>query len=330
MLLAPAVVNRKGEHVDLVEEFRTQGFVRLRVNGKVIEIEAFPKLDKMKSTPSRWWWIACGSPASNEAESSKVLKQRLAESFETCLRVGEGKALAINMDAGAKAAETLFSSKFSCPACDYSLQEMEPRLFSFNNPMGACPECDGLGEITFSIPSELSRIRAFRFAGGAIRGWDRRNQFYYQMLAGLSQHYKFDLEKPFDQLDDAAKQVVLYGSGKQRFRSSIQANAANPSFARDVFEGIVPNLQRRYRETDSMAVREELAKYISNKACPQCSGTRLRTEARHVKVDGRTLHEISSMPLKDAKVWFDGVKLTKQKMAIAEEFSKRFLRAYRS
>ena len=322
MLLAPAVVNRKGEHVDLVEEFRAQGFVRLRVNGKVIEIEAFPKLDKMKKHTIEVVVDRLKLPAADEAEGGKVLKQRLAESFETCLRVGEGKALAVNMETGAKSAETLFSSKFSCPACDFSLSEMEPRLFSFNNPMGACPECDGLGDITFFDPKRIVAYPGLSLAGGAIRGWDRRNQFYYQMLTGLSQHFKFDLETPFDQLDESAKQVVLFGSGKQKVPFKYPGERGKPIIREDVFEGIVPNLQRRYRETDSLAVREELSKYISEKACPQCAGTRLRTEARHVKVDGRTLHEISAMPLKDAKVWFDGVKLTKQKMAIAEKILK--------
>jgi excinuclease ABC subunit A len=322
MLLAQAVVNRKGEHVDLVEEFRAQGFVRLRVDGKVIEIEAFPKLDKMKKHTIEVVVDRLKLPAADEAEGGKVLKQRLAESFETCLRVGEGKALAVNMDTGAKSPDTLFSSKFSCPACDFSLQEMEPRLFSFNNPMGACPECDGLGEITFFDPKRIVAYPGLSLAGGAIRGWDRRNQFYYQMLAGLSQHFKFDLEKPFDQLDETARQIVLYGSGKQKVPFKYPGERGKPIIREDVFEGIVHNLERRYRETDSMAVREELAKYISNKACPQCAGTRLRTEARHVKVDGRTLHEISSMALKDAKVWFDGVKLSKQKMAIAERILK--------
>ncbi len=322
LLLAPAVVNRKGEHVDLIEEFRAQGFVRLRVNGKVIEIDAVPKLDKMKKHTIEVVVDRLKLPGANEAEGERVLKQRLAESFETCLRVGDGKALAVNLDAAAAPAETLFSSKFSCPACDFSLSEMEPRLFSFNNPMGACPECDGLGEITFFDPKRIVAYPGLSLAGGAIRGWDRRNQFYYQMLSGLAQHFKFDLECPFDQLDEEAKQVVLFGSGKQKIPFKYPGERGKPIVREDVFEGIVHNLERRYRETDSMAVREELAKYISNKACPQCAGTRLRKEARHVKVDGRTLHEISSMPLKDAKSWFDGVKLSKQKMAIADKILK--------
>ncbi len=322
LLLAPAVVNRKGEHVDLIEEFRAQGFVRLRVNGKVIEIDAVPKLDKMKKHTIEVVVDRLKLPGANEAEGERVLKQRLAESFETCLRVGDGKALAVNLDAAAAPAETLFSSKFSCPACDFSLSEMEPRLFSFNNPMGACPECDGLGEITFFDPKRIVAYPGLSLAGGAIRGWDRRNQFYYQMLSGLAQHFKFDLERPFDQLDEEAKQVVLFGSGKQKIPFKYPGERGKPIVREDVFEGIVHNLERRYRETDSMAVREELAKYISNKACPQCAGTRLRKEARHVKVDGRTLHEISSMPLKDAKSWFDGVKLSKQKMAIADKILK--------
>ncbi|MBL8521590.1 MAG: excinuclease ABC subunit UvrA, partial [Betaproteobacteria bacterium] len=216
MLLAPAVVNRKGEHADLVDEFRAQGFVRLRVNGKVIEVDAFPKLDKMKKHTIEVVVDRLKLPAQGDSEGLKIVRQRLAESFETCLRVGEGKALAVNLEADAGPAETLFSSKFSCPTCDFSLSEMEPRLFSFNNPMGACPECDGLGEITFFDPKRIVGYPGLSLAGGAIRGWDRRNQFYFQMLVGLAQHFKFDVERPYDQLAEEVRQVVLYGSGKQK------------------------------------------------------------------------------------------------------------------
>jgi excinuclease ABC subunit A len=323
MLLAPAVVNRKGEHVDLVEEFRSQGFVRLRVDGKVIEIDDFPKLDKMKKHTVEVVVDRLKLPDGADADAKKVLKQRLAESFETSLRVGDGKVIAVNLDAGKnKPAETLFSSKFSCPSCDFSLQEMEPRLFSFNNPMGACPGCDGLGEITFFDPRRIVAYPGLSLAGGAIRGWDRRNQFYHQMLQGLAQHYGFDIEQPFDQLAEDTRQIILFGSGKQKIAFKYPGERGKPVVREDVFEGIVHNLERRYRETDSMAVREELAKYISNKACPQCAGTRLRIEARHVRVGDRTLHEISSMPLKDARAWFDQVRLAPQKMAIAEKILK--------
>ncbi len=307
MLLAPAVVGRKGEHLDLVDEFRSQGFVRLRVNGKVIEIDAFPNLDKQKKHTIE--------VVVDRLTAAPELKQRIAESFETCLRIGGNKAIAVAMDGGK---ETLFSSKFACPSCDYSLAEMEPRFFSFNNPMGACPKCDGLGEITFFDPKRIVTYPGLSLAGGAIKGWDRRNQFYFQMLIGLAEHFQFDIDMPFDKLTDAAQQTILFGSGKEKVPFNYPGERGKPIVRQDVFEGIVPNLERRYRETDSMAVREELAKYISTKHCPECDGTRLRSEARNVRVADKSLHEISAMALKDASRWFANVKLSPQKAAIAE------------
>jgi excinuclease ABC subunit A len=311
MLLAPVVVNRKGEHLDMIEQFRSQGFVRLRVNGKVIEIDAFPKLDKQKKHTIE--------VVVDRLKVAPDMKQRLAESFETCLRVGDGKALAVNLDA---TNETLFSSKFSCPHCDYSLPEMEPRLFSFNNPMGACQKCDGLGNITFFDPKRIVSYPGLSLAGGSIKGWDRRNQFYFQMLLGLAGHYQFDIDLPFEKLSEDAKQVVLFGSGKEKIAFKYPGERGRAIVKEEVFEGIVVSLERRYRETDSMAVREELAKYISNKTCPDCDGTRLRAEARNVRVGDKTLHEISAMPLKLAHGWFEQVQLTPQKMQIADKILK--------
>ena len=307
MLLAPAVVDRKGEHVELVDEFRSQGFVRLRVDGKVIEIDAFPKLDKQKKHTIE--------VVVDRIKTAPDLKQRIAESFETSLSVGNGKALTVELDSKK---EQLFSSKFACPLCDYSLSEMEPRLFSFNNPMGACPTCDGLGEITFFDPKRIVSYPGLSLAGGAIKGWDRRNQFYFQTLTGLAEHYQFDIDKPFDKLTAEAQQIILSGSGKDKIPFKYPGERGKPVIRSDVFEGIVPNLERRYRETDSTAVREELAKYISTKACTECAGTRLRKEARNVRVGDKSLHEISAMALKEAARWFAAVKLTPQKMAIAE------------
>ena len=318
-LLAPVVVNRKGEHLEMVEEFRSQGFVRLRVDGKVIEIDAFPKLDKMKKHTIEVVVDRLKVAPDSTTGSLQALKQRLAESFETCLRVGESKAIAVNMETGK---EILFSSKFSCPSCDYSISEMEPRLFSFNNPMGACPACDGLGQITFFDPKRIAAYPGLSLAGGAIKGWDRRNQFYFQMLLGLAQHYAFDIDKPFDQLLPEVQQLILYGSGKEKISFKYPGERGRPILREEVFEGIVPNLERRYRETDSLAVREELAKYISTKSCPDCEGTRLRIEARHVRVGEKNLHELSAMALKDSRRWFDEVKLAPQKMAIAERILK--------
>jgi len=311
MLLAPVVVNRKGEHVDMIEEFRAQGFVRLRVNGKVIEIDAFPKLDKMKKHTIE--------VVVDRLKVAEDAKQRLAESFETSLRVGGAKVVAVNMDTSK---ETLFSSKFACPVCDYSLSEMEPRLFSFNNPMGACQKCDGLGQITFFDPKRIVAYPGLSLAGGAIRGWDRRNQFYFQILVGLAAHYQFDIDKPFDQLDAQTQQLILFGSGKTRIAFKYPGERGKPILREETFEGIVPSLERRHRETDSMAVREELAKYISTKVCPECEGTRLRIEARNVKVGERTIFELSAMSLKDSFKWFDNVRLPPQKMAIADRILK--------
>ena len=311
MLLAPVVVNRKGEHVDMIEEFRSQGFVRLRVNGKVIEIDAFPKLDKMKKHTIE--------VVVDRLKVAAEAKQRLAESFETSLRVGGAKVIAVNMDT---AKESLFSSKFACPVCDYSLSEMEPRLFSFNNPMGACQTCDGLGQITFFDPKRIVAYPGLSLAGGAIKGWDRRNQFYFQILVGLAGHYQFDIDKPFDKLAAETQQLILYGSGKTKIAFKYPGERGKPILREDTFEGIVPSLERRHRETDSMAVREELSKYISTKICPDCEGTRLRTEARNVRVGDRTIHELSAMSLKDSFRWFDNVKLSTQKMAIADRILK--------
>ena len=311
MLLAPVVVNRKGEHVDMIEQFRAQGFVRLRVNGKVIEIDAFPKLDKMKKHTIE--------VVVDRLKVATDAKQRLAESFETSLRVGGAKVIAVNMETNK---ETLFSSKFACPVCDYSLSEMEPRLFSFNNPMGACQTCDGLGQITFFDPKRIVAYPGLSLAGGAIKGWDRRNQFYFQILLGLAAHYQFDIDKPFDQLAPETQQLILYGSGKTKISFKYPGERGKPILREETFEGIVPSLERRHRETDSMAVREELSKYISTKTCPECEGTRLRTEARNVKVGEKTIHELSAMSLKDSFQWFDKVKLSAQKMAIADRILK--------
>ena len=199
---------------------------------------------------------------------------------------------------------------------------MEPRLFSFNNPMGACPTCDGLGQITFFDPKRIVAYPGLSLAGGAIKGWDRRNQFYFQILLGLAAHYQFDMDKPFDQLAPETQQLILYGSGKTKIAFKYPGERGKPILREDIFEGIVPSLERRHRETDSMAVREELSKYISTKACPDCEGTRLRAEARNVKVGDKTIHELSAMSLKDSFRWFDNVKLSAQKMAIADRILK--------
>ncbi|MCA0423823.1 MAG: excinuclease ABC subunit UvrA [Proteobacteria bacterium] len=311
MILAPVVANRKGEQLDLFAELRAQGFARVRVDGKVYEIDAVPHLAKSQKHSV--------DVVVDRLKVRDDMRQRLAESFETALRHAEGRAIALEMDSGQ---EHLFSAKFACPVCSYALQELEPRLFSFNNPMGACPKCDGLGVIQFFDPKRVVVHPELSLAAGAIRGWDKRNQFYFQMLVSLAAHYEFNIETPFEQLPEEIRNVVLFGSGRQviRFR---YLNEKGTRFDRDhTFEGIIPNLERRYKETDSQAVREELAKFVSNTTCPHCAGTRLRIEARHVRVGEKTLHDISRLPLGEARNYFNLLTLTGHKAQVAEKILK--------
>ncbi len=311
MILSPLVVGRKGEQMDLFDELRAQGFVRLRINGRVYEIDALPKLHKTKKHTVE--------VVVDRLKVSPDAKQRLAESFETALRHADGRALAVEMDSGH---EHLFSAKFSCPICSYSLPELEPRLFSFNNPMGACPRCDGLGQITFFDPKRVVAFPHLSLASGAIKSWDRRNQFYFQMLTSLARHYQFDLEVPFEQLTADIQTIILSGSGKEKILFSYLNESGRKNKQENTFEGIIPNLERRYKETDSQAVREELAKYLNSMTCPECTGTRLRKEARHVRVGGRAIYEINALPLKQARIFFDQVQLSGHKHAIAERIVK--------
>jgi excinuclease ABC subunit A len=307
MILAPVVSGRKGEQHDLFEELRAQGFVRLRVDGTIYEMDALPKLAK-------------SSKHSVDVVVDRLTvradqKQRLAESFETALRHADGRAVALESDSGV---EHLFSAKFACPVCSYSLPELEPRLFSFNNPMGACPECDGLGSIQFFDPKRVVAHPDMSLASGAIRGWDRRNQFYFQMLTSLAAHFGFDVDKPFGSLPEAVQTLLLYGT-KEKIPFSYLTERGKTAVRVHDFEGIIPSLQRRYRETDSVVVREELAKYLNNKVCPVCSGTRLRSEARNVKVADRPLYEISAMPLRECAEFFKHLALPGHKAQVAEK-----------
>jgi len=308
MILAPVVANRKGEQLDLFEELKAQGFVRLRVDGKIYEMDALPQLAKTtKHTVD---------VVVDRLKVKEDMKQRTAESLETALRLADGKAIALEMDTEK---EHLFSAKFSCPLCDYSLAELEPRLFSFNNPMGACPKCDGLGNISFFDPKRVVAFPTLSLASGAIKGWDKRNQFYFQMLASLAAHYNFDLEMAFEELPEHIQSVLLNGSGREVIAFKY-LNERGTFFGKThTFEGILNNLQRRYRESDSSAVREELAKYLNNQACPDCAGTRLRREARHVKVGNKNIHEVCEVPLKQALTFFEKLKLQGAKLAIADK-----------
>ncbi|MDH3288345.1 MAG: excinuclease ABC subunit UvrA [Betaproteobacteria bacterium] len=314
MILAPLIVGRKGEQADLFEELRAQGFVRVRIDGDVHEIEQLPKLKKnLKHTVEI---------VIDRLKVRPDAKQRLAESFETALRHADGRALAIEMDTGN---EHLFSAKFACPVCSYSLPELEPRLFSFNNPMGACPRCDGLGTVSFFDPRRVVAFPDLSLASGAIKGWDRRNQFYFQMLQSLASHYAFDIEAPFETLPERVHDVVLNGSGAEKIKFIYVGERGNRFTREHTFEGVIPSLQRRYRETDSNVVREELAKHLSTQHCPECDGTRLRREARNVTVTGRPIYDISAMTLAHAIEFFETLTLTGVKQAIAEKIVKEIV-----
>ncbi|HXZ48615.1 MAG TPA: excinuclease ABC subunit UvrA [Usitatibacter sp.] len=314
MILSPLVVGRKGEHAELFDELRAQGFVRVRIDGEVHEIDQLPKLDRNRKHTVE---IVIDRVRIERAEGpGPGLAQRVAESFETALRHADGRALAVEMDTRR---EHLFSARFACPLCSYSIPELEPRLFSFNNPLGACPRCDGLGEITFFDPKRVVAFPHLSLAGGAIRGWDRRNQFYFSMLACLAQHYGFDVETPFESLPERAQRVVLEGSGEEKIAFRYPGEKGRSSVKEHPFEGIIPSLERRHRETDSVAVKEELAKYLNTRACPECGGTRLRIEARNVRVAGRTIHELSSLPLAEAQPFFERLELPGSRKAIAEK-----------
>jgi excinuclease ABC subunit A len=314
MILAPIVANRKGEQLELFVELRAKGFVRVRVDGKVCEIDAAPKLTKNQKHTIE--------VVVDRLRVRPDLKQRLAESFETALRSGDGRAIAVEMDTGE---EHLYSAKFACPICSYALQELEPRLFSFNNPMGACPRCDGLGSISFFDPKRVVAFPQLSLASGAIKGWDRRNQFYFQMLQSLAKHYGFDLEKPFEKLPERIQQMILYGSDKERIAFQYLSDRGKPMMREHAFEGILPNLERRYRETDSVMVREELAKHLNSKPCPECDGTRLRREARYVKVGDRAIYEVSNWPLKATGEFFATLRLEGQRQAIADKIVKEII-----
>ncbi|MDR0578580.1 MAG: excinuclease ABC subunit UvrA [Candidatus Accumulibacter sp.] len=312
MILAPVVAGRKGEQLDLIAELRAQGFARLRVDGAIHEIDALPRLAKTRKHDI--------DVVVDRLKVREDMRQRLAESFETALSHADGRAVALEMDSGR---EHPFSSRFACPACAYSLQELEPRLFSFNNPAGACPECDGLGAIQFFDPKRIVTQPELSLAAGAIRGWDRRNPFYFQMISSLAEHYGFDVDTPFARLPQKIRQIVLHGSGRETIRFRY-LNEKGTRFDRShAFEGIVTNLERRYKETDSAAVREELSRLVSNTPCPACGGARLRREARHVRVgagpDALTLHQINRLPLKDARDYFLRLELAGNKAKIAEK-----------
>ena len=308
MLLAPIVNSRKGEQQDLFEDLKAQGFIRLRIDGEIYEIDALPKLTKTKKHQV--------DVVVDRIKINPEIKQRITESTETALKLADGKMIAIEMDTNKS---HLFSAKFACPLCDYSLEELEPRIFSFNNPMGACPECDGIGNINFFDPKRVVAFPHLSLASGAIKGWDKRNQFYFQLLQSLSEHYKFDLETAFEEIPEKIQSVILNGSGSEQINFSYINERGQIIKKMHSFEGILNNLKRRYHETDSGTVRDELAKYLNMQPCPSCEGSRLRIEARHVKVGKKNIHEICNTPLKETVHFFESLKLKGAKKTIAEK-----------
>ncbi|WP_444918924.1 excinuclease ABC subunit UvrA [Microbulbifer sp. ANSA003] len=295
MLLAPVVRDRKGEHQHVFEQLRRDGFVRARIDGVICDLDDTPKLDKRRKHTIE--------VVVDRFKVREDLQLRLAESFETALNLTDGIASISFMDGDQE--DRLFSARHACPVCDYSLDELEPRLFSFNNPAGACPSCDGLGVKQFFDEDKVIIDSESSISEGAIRGWDRRNIYYYHMLDSLAEHYGFDLDKPWKKLRKAHRKVILQGSGDEEIDFSYVNDRGDVTVRQHTFEGIIPNFQRRYRDTESQSVREELAKYLSTQKCPECHGTRLRREARHVFVDNRTLAQITELPVGDAFEYFD-------------------------
>ncbi|MFG6412338.1 excinuclease ABC subunit UvrA [Roseateles sp. DC23W] len=325
MLLAPVVRDRKGEFVELFQELQAQGYVRFRVDGTTVEAPEIPTLKKAEKHDID----VVIDRIKLRHDGADALRQRLAESFEAALRLAEGRALVMDMDS---AQTTLFSSKFACPVCSYSLPELEPRLFSFNSPVGACPTCEGLGQTTVFDADRVVAFPTLSLASGAVKGWDRRNPYTFSLLESVASHYGFDVEAPWDSLPADAQQVLLHGSGEQDISFVYQAETASGK-KRSVkrqhpFEGILPNLQRRFKETDSAAVREDLARYMAAKPCPACEGSRLRREARHVVLQpadaepgtkGRPIYEVEHSTLRDCLHYFEGLKLKGNKADIGDK-----------
>jgi len=313
MLLAPVVRGRKGEHAEWFEQAKAQGFVRVRVDGKVYELDEVPTLNrKLKHD------------IEIVVDRFKVrpdIKQRITESFETALRLADGLAL-IAPHGESKADPLAFSARMSCPHCGYSLEELEPRLFSFNAPHGACPKCDGLGTMQVFDEERVVAHPELSLASGAIRSWDKKNPYYWHFVASLAKHYKFDPEKPFHKLAQKVRELMLYGSGEDKIEFEYPDESGRKRRSLHRFEGIIPNLERRYRETESDAVREELAKYLSQKACPECTGQRLNRAARNVRVAQQNLPSLTALSVHDAGAWFEQLKLPGHKGEIAEKILK--------
>ncbi|MGD8629509.1 MAG: excinuclease ABC subunit UvrA [Gammaproteobacteria bacterium] len=313
LLLAPVVDARKGEHLQVLEELRAQGFVRARIDGEVVELDQPPKLDLRRKHVIE--------AVVDRFKVREDIQLRLAESLETALNLSDGMARIAWMDKHDNA-EIMFSARFACPQCGYSVSELEPRLFSFNNPAGACPECDGLGVRQFFDATRVVGHPELSLAGGAVRGWDRRNAYYFQLITSLAGHYGFDIDTPFEELPADIRNVILYGSKGEAIRFRYLNERRGTAERSHPFEGIIPNMQRRYRETESSTVREELARYLGNQICPACEGTRLNTAARHVTVNGRSLPQITAMPVGSSRELFESLRLQGRRGEIAGKILK--------
>ncbi len=339
MLLAPLARDRKGEYSEVFANLQAQGYVRFRIGGKVFEYDDLPVLKKTERhdidvvidrikvrreedlTPSANELLSAAMNPTAGANLPANLRQRLAESFEAALRLAEGRAIALEMDTGA---EHSFNAKFSCPSCNYSISELEPRLFSFNSPVGACPACDGLGHQDFFDPTRVVAFPSLSLGSGAIKGWDRRNAHYFNLLESIAKHYGFDIDTPFEELSPEVQQVLLYGSGEEEIKFNYSLDASSKKLSKKhPFEGIMVNMERRYRETDSSVVREDLARYRGSRACTSCEGTRLRREARHVRIGEdaqmRGIFEISHSTLGDCFEYFNSLQLVGSKAEIADK-----------
>jgi excinuclease ABC subunit A len=319
MLLAPVVRDRKGEHLHVLEELRTSGFVRARIDGIVVDLDDAPTLDKKKKHRIE--------VVVDRFKVRQDLGLRLAESFETALALTDGLASISFMEDTID--EVSFSARFACPECGHSIDELEPRMFSFNNPAGACSGCDGLGVKQFFDEERLVLFPDSSLAEGAIRGWDRRNVYYFHMLKSLADHYGFDIDAPFSELSKKHRQIILHGSGTQEIAFSYINDRGDIFKRTHTFEGILPNMERRYRETESQSVREDLSKFISTQVCPECQGTRLRRDARHVFVDSHSLPGITAMPVGEAAHYFDQLQLTGRRGEIADKILKELRARYR-
>ncbi|VAW53341.1 Excinuclease ABC subunit A [hydrothermal vent metagenome] len=314
MLLAPVIRNRKGEHLNLFSDFKQQGFIRVRIDGTVYELDETPELDAKKKHTIE--------VVIDRFKVREDIKTRLAESFETALLLANDVATIAWMDTDDDANDIIFSAKFACAQCGYSLQELEPRLFSFNNPAGACPECEGLGHNNFFDPERVISPH-LSLAGGAIRGWDRRNAYYFSIIQSLATHFEFDIDVPFQEQNKKIQQLLLYGSGKQKIIFNYPGHAGRRGKQRiHVFEGVLHTMERRYHETESNLVREELAKFLSIQDCPECHGTRLNEAARHVFVQEKTLAELTAMPIQHSFDFFNALKLSGHRGEIAEKINR--------